>query len=274
MKELARFLDGVEAQVAAGFLRANNIEVTLPEEGHLGVQPNLSFGVGGYRLLVAEEDYARAKALLNNTQDQKSAFGPCANCGANALYRPRSPWLTLTVSLISLFPFTKAKPYLLCRECGHKQPEMIDESDAMSLTPPYDPDNIFAKIIRGDLPSAKVYEDGEILAFMDAFPQSEGHTLVISKTATATHLLDMPAETLANLTQHTQRIAKAVVAGLKPDGFRLVQFNGAPAGQTVFHLHFHIIPVWSDKDMGAHASGGQADPQELTRIAEIIRAHL
>ncbi len=143
----------------------------------------------------------------------------------------------------------------------------------MSLKERYDPDNIFAKIVRGEIPSAKVYEDDTCLAFMDAFPQSRGHTLVIAKEAKAVNLLDMPSETLSKLIVTTQKVAQAVVDALKPDGFRIVQFNGAPAGQTVYHLHFHIMPMWEGQALGSHGRG-QADPADLKSLAELIRGKL
>jgi histidine triad (HIT) family protein len=143
----------------------------------------------------------------------------------------------------------------------------------MSLDTAYDPDNIFAKIIRGEIPAAKLHEDNHVLAFMDAFPQSEGHALVISKTAQATNLLDVPEDTLCRIAGATQRIARAIRAALDPDGIRIMQFNGAPAGQSVYHLHFHVIPVWEGRPLGSHGSG-QADPSELERLAGKIREQL
>lgn len=143
----------------------------------------------------------------------------------------------------------------------------------MSLKGTYDPDNIFAKILRGDMPCVKVYEDEDVLSFMDVFPQSRGHTLVIPKAASR-NLLDTETDVLATLIQRTQTIARAVEAALSPDGIVITQFNGAPAGQTVFHLHFHIIPRYSDIDMSSHASGRMADMDELTVIAERIKAAL
>ena len=141
----------------------------------------------------------------------------------------------------------------------------------MSLQQPYDPDNIFARIIRGELPCAKVYEDDATLAFMDAFPQAKGHTLVIAKDTEATNLLNMPAERLGPLMADTQKVAKAVVAALKPDGFRIMQFNGTQAGQTVFHLHFHIVPFYEGSAMEVHGKG-QAEFSELEALAEKSRA--
>jgi histidine triad (HIT) family protein len=144
----------------------------------------------------------------------------------------------------------------------------------MSLEAQYDPDNIFAKIIRGDIPSVKLFETDAILSFMDVFPQSEGHCLVIHKQATATNLFDVDGDVLASLTAAVQKLARAVRDGLAPDGIRIAQFNGAPAGQTVYHLHFHIIPVYEARDLGAHASGGPAGTEALENVAAKIRAAL
>ena len=144
----------------------------------------------------------------------------------------------------------------------------------MSLETTYDADNIFAKIIRGDLPCVTLFANDELLAFMDVFPQSRGHCLVVHKTAQATNLLDIDGPALATLMTGVQNIARAVRGGLQPDGIRVAQFNGAPAGQTVFHLHFHIIPVFDGETLGAHASGGPKAADELEPIAEKIRAAL
>ncbi len=143
----------------------------------------------------------------------------------------------------------------------------------MSLDAAYDRENIFAKILRGELPAVKVFEDGEALAFMDIFPQSRGHLLVIPKRSTAVNLLDEDDAILGTLILRAQSIARAVVKALKPDGVRVAQFNGAAAGQTVFHLHFHIIPVYSGTSLAPHA-GGRADPAELEALAAKIRAAL
>ena len=142
----------------------------------------------------------------------------------------------------------------------------------MSLHGTYDSDNIFAKILRGEMPCVKVYEDDNILSFMDVFPQSEGHTLVIPK-APSRNLLETNAKDIGRLFGSVQRIAKAVEAALKPDGLTITQFNGAPAGQTVFHTHVHIIPRYEGKALGAH-SGTMADVDELKKIAEKISAKL
>lgn len=143
----------------------------------------------------------------------------------------------------------------------------------MTLHADYDPDNIFAKILRDELPSVKVYEDDVALAFMDVFPQSEGHTLVIPKTVQARNFLDMPPEHLGAYMARVQIVVQAVEQALQPDGVVVTQFNGAPAGQTVFHLHFHIIPRWEGRSLAGHASGQMADISELEAIAQKIRPH-
>ena len=144
----------------------------------------------------------------------------------------------------------------------------------MTLHDTYDPSNIFAKILRGEMPAVKVYEDDVALAFMDVFPQSEGHTLVVPKDVEARNLLDMPPEKLGPFMLVVQKVTQAVEAALKPDGLVVTQFNGAPAGQTVYHLHFHIIPRWEDVALGRHGSGGMADMGELEKLATRIRAGL
>jgi histidine triad (HIT) family protein len=144
----------------------------------------------------------------------------------------------------------------------------------MSLDGTYDDGNIFAKILRGEMPAARVFEDDHVLAFMDVFPQSKGHTLVIPKHSAARNLLDEEPAVLSNVILGVQRVARAVRAALNPDGLVVTQFNGAPAGQTVFHLHFHIIPRWDGVPMGRHASGGMADPAELKVLAEQVAAKI
>ncbi|WP_427788612.1 HIT family protein [Brevundimonas diminuta] len=144
----------------------------------------------------------------------------------------------------------------------------------MSLHGAYDPDNIFAKILRGDMPSVKVWEDDDVLAFMDVFPQSEGHVLVISKTSTARNILEIEPEALAKLTAAVQRTARAVEKALKPEGLSLMQFNGDAGGQTVFHLHFHIVPRWADRPMKGHGHAPMADAEQLKALAAKIAAEL
>jgi histidine triad (HIT) family protein len=129
----------------------------------------------------------------------------------------------------------------------------------MSIDGQYDDANIFAKILRGEAPAARVYEDDHVLAFMDVFPQSRGHTLVILNQAKARNLLDVEPEALEHLILGVRRVARGVRDALKPDGIVVTQFNGAPAGQTVFHLHFHIIPRWEGVALGRHGESGMAN---------------
>ena len=137
---------------------------------------------------------------------------------------------------------------------------------------PYDPNNIFAKILRGQVPSVKVYEDDAVLSFMDVMPQVEGHTLVIPKEP-AMDMLDLSPEGASTLILATQRVAKAVKTALSPPGIMLMQLNGAASGQSVFHVHFHILPRHQGIDMKLHARE-MVDPKTLEPIAAKIRAHL
>lgn len=141
----------------------------------------------------------------------------------------------------------------------------------MSLDGSYDAGNIFAKILRGEMPAVKVHEDDHVLAFMDVFPQAKGHTLVIPKQSTARNFLEESPDVIGPLMLGVQRVARAVRAALNPDGLVITQFNGAPAGQTVFHLHFHIIPRWEGVALGRHAQG-MADMDELKALAAEISA--
>lgn len=144
----------------------------------------------------------------------------------------------------------------------------------MSLDGAYDDANIFAKILRGEMPSVRVFEDDVALAFMDVFPQSRGHTLVIPKDVRARNLLDLPDDVVGPYMARVQRVARGVAKALTPDGLTIVQFNGAPAGQTVFHLHFHIIPRWEGETMKGHGAAPMADRAALEPIAAQIRAAL
>jgi histidine triad (HIT) family protein len=132
----------------------------------------------------------------------------------------------------------------------------------------YDPSNIFGKILRGEIPAHKAYEDDIALVMMDIFPQSRGHTLIIPKSPSR-NLLDADPAALSAVIPLVQKVAKAVKTATGADGIRLVQFNEAPAGQTVFHLHFHIIPVYEGIPLGPHA-GGKADDGELAALARSI----
>jgi histidine triad (HIT) family protein len=115
----------------------------------------------------------------------------------------------------------------------------------------YDSNNIFAKILRGEIPAFKVYEDEHSLAFMDAMPQSDGHTLVIPKVP-AENLFDIEPQAVATLIKSTQHVAKAVQRAFNPEGMRIIQFNNAAAGQTVFHIHFHIVPCYEGVPLRTH----------------------
>jgi histidine triad (HIT) family protein len=136
----------------------------------------------------------------------------------------------------------------------------------------YDTNNIFAKILRGEIPAFKVYEDAHTLAFMDVMPQSEGHTLVIPKTD-ARNFFDIDPTALADLIKSTQRVARAVQKAFDPDGMRIIQFNEPAAGQTVFHIHFHIVPCYEGETLKSH-SRDMADKSVLAKHAERIKLAL
>ena len=144
----------------------------------------------------------------------------------------------------------------------------------MSLDGTYDAGNIFAKILRGETPAARVFEDDHVLAFMDVFPQAKGHTLVIPKHSAARNLMDEDPAVLAPLILGVQRVTRAVRAALQPDGIVVTQFNGSTAGQTIFHLHFHIIPRWEGVPLKGHGVGGMADMDELKTLAGQIAAQI
>ena len=112
------------------------------------------------------------------------------------------------------------------------------------MTPTYDPDNIFAKILRGEAPCLKVYEDSVALAFMDVMPRADGHTLVIPKVP-ARSLFDIGPQDLARFMPAVQKVGRGVMAGMKAEGLLLQQFNEPASGQQVFHLHFHLLPCWT-----------------------------
>ena len=133
----------------------------------------------------------------------------------------------------------------------------------------YNKDNIFAKILRGEAPCVKIYEDADTLAFMDVMPQAEGHVLVIPK-AEACDMMDLDSAMAQKLIVNVQKIARAVKSGLGCPGVMLAQLNGSAAGQTVFHTHFHIIPRHDGVDLGFHAKEMVA-PEALEKIAEKIR---
>ena len=136
----------------------------------------------------------------------------------------------------------------------------------------YDPTNIFARILRGELPKVAVYEDDLTLAFMDIMPSVEGHTLVITKEL-AEGILDLSPEGAAALIRTTQKVAKAVKKGLSAPGVMLVQLNGAEPGQSILHIHFHVLPRSEGLDLKLHGRG-MVKTDALEPIAAKIRAAL
>lgn len=136
----------------------------------------------------------------------------------------------------------------------------------------YDNDNIFAKILRGEAPAYTVFEDEYSLAFMDVMPQVDGHTLVIPKDA-AENLLDVDAQILGRTIQSVQRVGDAVQRAFAAPGFMVAQLNGRAAGQTVFHLHFHILPRHAGLEFEMHARE-MADFALLEQHAERIKQEL
>ncbi len=136
----------------------------------------------------------------------------------------------------------------------------------------YDDQNVFAKILRGEIPSQKVYEDDNCIAIVDVMPQSTGHALVLPKTGSR-NILDIDAKDLTNTILVVQRLARAVMKAFDADGVLINQFNEAVSGQTVFHTHFHVIPRFEGQPMKRH-TGEMADPDLLAKHAEKIRAAL
>ncbi len=136
----------------------------------------------------------------------------------------------------------------------------------------YDDSNIFAKILRGEAPCVRVHEDDKTLAFMDIMPQTPGHTLVIPK-APAANLFDLEPAMLEALIVRTQAVGRAVRSAMEAPGIMIAQLNGSEAGQTVFHIHFHVIPRWAGVEFRMHAAK-MADMDELKAQAEKISAHL
>lgn len=135
----------------------------------------------------------------------------------------------------------------------------------------YDDQNIFARILRGEFPAIKVYEDDHVLAFMDIMPQADGHTLIIPKTPAVT-LLDLDPEIAAYTIKIVQKIAQAIETALDAQGIVLMQLSGAAAGQTVPHVHFHLIPS-SVHELGRHAIQ-MGDQEKIKGFAEKIKAAL
>jgi histidine triad (HIT) family protein len=139
--------------------------------------------------------------------------------------------------------------------------------------PSYDPNNVFAKILRGEFPAYKVYEDDKVLAFLDIMPQAPGHVLVVPK-AQARNFLDVDPDVLTDLIKVTQKIARTAKSVFAADGVNISQFNEPAAGQTVFHLHFHVIPRKEGVALKPPASLKE-DPavlaEQATRLAAALK---
>ncbi len=133
----------------------------------------------------------------------------------------------------------------------------------------YDDKNIFARILRGEIPSHRVYEDDQVVAFMDVMPQGAGHTLVVPR-APSRNLLDADPAVIGGVIAIVQKIARAVKEAFAADGVTIMQFNEAAAGQTVFHLHFHVIPRFEGVALQRH-SGEMEKPEVLSANAEKVK---
>ena len=136
----------------------------------------------------------------------------------------------------------------------------------------YDPNNLFAKILRGEIPAHKIYEDDHTLAFMDVMPQVDGHCLVIPKNPSR-GLLDADPATLGHLMATVQKVASAAKAAMNADGLQIRQYNEESGGQTIFHLHVHIMPMKLGVPMKPH-TGKMSDHEVLAKHAEIIKDYL
>jgi histidine triad (HIT) family protein len=136
----------------------------------------------------------------------------------------------------------------------------------------YDPNNIFGKILRGEIPCHRIYEDDHTLAFMDVMPQSPGHLLVVPKEPSR-NLLDADPVVLSRVIPVVQKLAKAAKDAFEADGITIMQFNEAPAGQTVYHLHFHVVPRYEGQALKPH-SGQMEDNETLAAQAEKVIGEL
>jgi histidine triad (HIT) family protein len=146
--------------------------------------------------------------------------------------------------------------------------QLSAEAGAMT----YDSNNIFAKILRGEIPSHKVYEDTDTVVFMDVMPQAPGHALVVPKAASR-NILDADPSVLSRVMPVVQRIAQASKAAFAADGISIIQYNEPAGGQSVFHLHFHVIPRHDGVPLKPH-SGGMEKPEVLAANAEKLRKAL
>ena len=136
----------------------------------------------------------------------------------------------------------------------------------------YDDDNVFAKILRGEMPAHRVHEDEDTLVFMDIMPRADGHALVIPK-AKGRNLFDLSPEAVAAVAKAAQRVAKAAMTAFEADGVVIQQFNEAPAGQEVFHYHVHVVPRREGVPLRPR-DGTMADADILKAQAETLRAAL
>ncbi len=133
--------------------------------------------------------------------------------------------------------------------------------------------SIFTRIVNGEIPATKIYEDAQTLAFLDVNPASRGHTLVICKQELPT-LLDLPPDLLAAVGNSVQRVARAIMDALHPDGLNIVQNNGVASGQTVPHYHVHIIPRWEGDHALSHWKPGSITSEELRELAVTISSRI
>ena len=136
----------------------------------------------------------------------------------------------------------------------------------------YDSNNIFAKILRGEIACVKVFEVSRSLAFMDVMPEAKGHVLVVPKES-AQDIFDLSPDGLTAMMATVQRVARAVDKALAPDGIQLKQYNRAPAGQSIFHVHFHVVPRWEGVDLAPHGKA-MVDAAALEPVAAKIRSAL
>jgi histidine triad (HIT) family protein len=145
----------------------------------------------------------------------------------------------------------------------------------MSLNGVYKDDNVFALILQGKLPNHTLWEDDATLAFLDVNPQGQGHSLVISKTSLARNILEIEPAALCAVMTTVQRVAIGLRAALRPDGLHIAQFNGGDTGQSVFHLHVHIVPRWAGKELGILSyydeRGRRVEQADLAALAAEIR---
>jgi histidine triad (HIT) family protein len=132
----------------------------------------------------------------------------------------------------------------------------------------YDPSNIFARILRDEVPCIRICETGQTLAFMDVMPQGDGHILVIPKEP-ATTIFDLSEQAAAACIATVQYVSRAVRAALRPDGLLIAQLNGEAAGQTIGHVHFHVIPRWKNVPLRPHSQVPAATP-DLQRIRSAL----